>query len=625
MIISAVIIPCSKSKSIQPAPAACAAALPRAEQDRVQEEWLARLRELSPSTLARDLYTGRGFVHGRCAADLAGARLYIASAGLGLVSADCRVPTYGVTVSGSGEDSVRSRVAGKFSVSRWWKAVSRGPYATPLPQVFEQSDGLVVAGLSRPYLQMIAADLDALSDEHVARLRIVGASIEGILSDRFSGCLVHFDAEEVNASVPGTRYDLAQRSLLHFIRRQSARAPAKPSVPLEAPLPATKGRFVFLLDSGAFTAWRSGKKIPLEDYAEFVSENRRLFRGGAFNLDVIGSDRDSYENWLELKRLGAETIPVHHFGDDDAYLKKYLDQSDCIALGGMARMSTHAKVACLDHLWRDSLRSADGSPRCRVHGLGITKPSLMLRYPWYSVDSAQAGIQANSGSIFLPRITSSRCDYANLHSMYVSQRREHAVGNGSSFYSLSPGVRSSIIAFIRTNGFDICEQWVGDNTEIDNLSTSWRHRYSWNLEMISRLVQCHLDKGRSFRIYDSTPCTTANLEVAVKYNSGGLLRIFDSINASSLLEVSMQVKALRVSRILVSYANLISGTAFLKVIKECLNGSTEEAAAPGDRAGLAGGSQEGVIRAGQQDRVRRRSAGGVQRLRADHPPPAWRP
>src|SRR5271157_5074534 len=107
MKISVVIIPCSKSKVIHPASEAFALSLSRAEQRCVEKEWLERLHSLPLVVVAGGLYAGRGFAYGLRAAVAAGARLYIVSAGLGLVAADCRVPTYGITVSGSGEESIR--------------------------------------------------------------------------------------------------------------------------------------------------------------------------------------------------------------------------------------------------------------------------------------------------------------------------------------------------------------------------------------------------------------------------------------------------------------------------------------------------------------------------------------
>src|SRR5262249_26315314 len=106
----------------------------------------------------------------------------------------------------------------------------------------------------------------------------------------------------------------------------------------------TQKKIIILLDSGAFSVFTRGHTIDLEKYAEFILGHRKMFRGGAFNLDVISHPeraatyshnganaiasshpaeegaRKSYENWLELRRLGVNTIPVFHLGEDETYL-----------------------------------------------------------------------------------------------------------------------------------------------------------------------------------------------------------------------------------------------------------------------------------------------------------------
>jgi hypothetical protein len=58
---------------------------------------------------------------------------------------------------------------------------------------------------------------------------------------------------------------------------------------------------------------------------------------------------------------------------------------------------------------------------------------------------------------------------------------------------------------------------------------------------------------------------------------------------------------------------------------EGMNGSAEGSAAVGDRDGTAGNGQEGDLRPGEHDRVRRWEGGGVQRRRDDKSSPTWSP
>jgi hypothetical protein len=146
------------------------------------------------------------------------------------------------------------------------------------------------------------------------------------------------------------------------------------------------------LDSGAYSAHTQGKEITLEQYAEFIHANGHHFAVRA-NLDDIGDDGPkSWENWQKLKSMGCDVFPVHHASDRDEYIVKILDELEpdtgFMALGGLVGASRNVLREWLDRIWSKFLVKDDGTPRVRVHGFGLTDTELMLRYPWYSVDSS---------------------------------------------------------------------------------------------------------------------------------------------------------------------------------------------------------------------------------------------
>ena len=59
-----------------------------------------------------------------------------------------------------------------------------------------------------------------------------------------------------------------------------------------------------------------------------------------------------------------------------------------IALGGLVGASRNVLQEWLDRIWSKHLTYEDGTPRCDVHGFGLTDFVLMARYPWFSIDSA---------------------------------------------------------------------------------------------------------------------------------------------------------------------------------------------------------------------------------------------
>lgn len=157
------------------------------------------------------------------------------------------------------------------------------------------------------------------------------------------------------------------------------------------------------LDSGAFSMFTQGVEVNLAAYAKYIEENSDIIHV-ASNLDVIGRNNEeaSYKNQKELEGYGAIICPVHHARDTDRWLQRYLDEGyDYIFLGGMVPEGTPYLLEWLDHVWGKYLTNPDGSPKIKVHGFGLTTLTLMLRYPWYSVDSTSWVMTSRYGSVYL--------------------------------------------------------------------------------------------------------------------------------------------------------------------------------------------------------------------------------
>lgn len=145
------------------------------------------------------------------------------------------------------------------------------------------------------------------------------------------------------------------------------------------------------LDSGAFSMFMQGVKVDLQAYATFILENQDVIEY-ASNLDVIGKGNEeaSYKNQKTLEGMGVKVFPVHHARDKDEWLQKYLDEGyEYIFLGGMVPESTPYLTEWLDHVWDKYLTNSDGTAKVKVHGFGLTTIQLMLRYPWFSLDSTR--------------------------------------------------------------------------------------------------------------------------------------------------------------------------------------------------------------------------------------------
>jgi hypothetical protein len=151
-----------------------------------------------------------------------------------------------------------------------------------------------------------------------------------------------------------------------------------------------------IIDSGAFTAFTTGKTINPKDYAtwslDFQKRWEHKMKSLSFmNLDVIGNQDDSWKNQSILESLGMKPIPIITFGCDKKHLIRALDNYDYIALGGLV---PHSRNKIKLQKWLDYCfniimgRYKETGVMPRIHLLGITTDWVLKRYPCYSSDSS---------------------------------------------------------------------------------------------------------------------------------------------------------------------------------------------------------------------------------------------
>lgn len=168
-----------------------------------------------------------------------------------------------------------------------------------------------------------------------------------------------------------------------------------------------------------------------------------------------------------MEELGAKPIPTYHTGEPLELLQRYVEKYDYIALGGNVGRSTDELIGWLDEMWHRYLTNSNGLPLIRVHGFGVTSPEVMLRYPWYSVDSTSWLMAAATGKAIICR----RNPYSGepeFESIWVSDKAPDA-SVGQHFDSLRPSERIAWSGHIDMRGFDI-----------EGLSKDYRQRFFFN-------------------------------------------------------------------------------------------------------------------------------------------------
>ena len=208
---------CTHRKTAKPPFSSTPVSLPNGSQTAVLSAWLRTSKTLPAVMPARNLYAGRGFGLAIRAAGLVSAKVYILSAGLGLVSAEQFVPVYALTVSGAHSESVGPRVVGAFDAAAWFSGVLAGPLSSQWNDIFADDVGRVLIALTKPYAEMVGQSLCALQPRSLSRLRIFGSALGSALPPALLPAIAPYDSR-LDAVVPGTRADFSQRALFHFMQ-----------------------------------------------------------------------------------------------------------------------------------------------------------------------------------------------------------------------------------------------------------------------------------------------------------------------------------------------------------------------------------------------------------------------
>lgn len=133
-----------------------------------------------------------------------------------------------------------------------------------------------------------------------------------------------------------------------------------------------------LVDSGAFTAWKAGKPIALDDYCRFL-EGLPVPPWRYFTLDVVGDPAGSMRNYETMLKRGFKPVPIFTRGEDAAALEEYYKTSDVVGIGGL--VGTQDNRGFVNGIMRHIGKR-------RVHWLGFTNIDYLKHYKPYMCDSS---------------------------------------------------------------------------------------------------------------------------------------------------------------------------------------------------------------------------------------------
>lgn len=156
----------------------------------------------------------------------------------------------------------------------------------------------------------------------------------------------------------------------------------------------------FMLDSGAFTFFSSGKHVDwndyIEKYADFITRNDvKLF----FELDI--DSLVGYENVLLLRKkieslTNRKCIPVWHKSRGLDEFVKMCKEYDYVALGGIVAKEITQK----EYKYFPKLIKIAHENGAKIHGLGFTNLVGLTKYHFDSVDSTSWVSGNRFGSVY---------------------------------------------------------------------------------------------------------------------------------------------------------------------------------------------------------------------------------
>lgn len=224
-----------------------------------------------------------------------------------------------------------------------------------------------------------------------------------------------------------------------------------------------------MLDSGAYSVWKSGASIDLAEYVGFCARHPKCTY--YVNLDVIpgkfkdkrsitksGVEESCKAGWLNYKMMIKElpqskVIPVFHQNDPHHWFDKYLNAgADYVGISPANDCGPLARRAWLRSV-RHLLFDGAGRPVCKTHGFGVSCADLMTCMEWHSVDSATWKQMASWGIILLPEEPGGRPDYSrDWFDVFVSEASPHRKRRNQHYASANPVLKARVLRALERHG-----------------------------------------------------------------------------------------------------------------------------------------------------------------------------
>ena len=161
----------------------------------------------------------------------------------------------------------------------------------------------------------------------------------------------------------------------------------------------------FIVDNGAFSAWRSGKPItnwkPYYDWTLEMSKYPNF--DWAIIPDVIDGDEEANDTLLRECPLPKHlSSPVWHMHESVDRLQRLCSEYPVVCLGSSGEYSSVGTKKWRERMSEvfDTVCDEHGFPPCKLHGLRMLNPSLFTKMPLHSADSVTIGRNVNIDKVW---------------------------------------------------------------------------------------------------------------------------------------------------------------------------------------------------------------------------------
>jgi hypothetical protein len=213
-----------------------------------------------------------------------------------------------------------------------------------------------------------------------------------------------------------------------------------------------------ILDSGAFSAWRSGKSIDLDALCEYahkaIEEGKKYNKTiRVVNLDVIpgkvgetqqlnkvlsGARKENlelidsaakagYKNMLRMIENGITPIHVFHQGEKWKWLDRMVESVPYIGVSPANDMPMKSKrqwmYTVFSYLYKNNIK-------VDTHGFAVFDQDVIEEFPWTSCDATSPLLLAGYGKIYCPAGGFSNPDYSQKPSHLIVSDKKAINGVG---------------------------------------------------------------------------------------------------------------------------------------------------------------------------------------------------